>query len=394
MKVARLEHLHADAGKGVLDFLKLTTDDGVVGWSEYNETFGGAGVTAAIDGLAPLVIGRDPRAREAIVTTLYAVRRQAPGGVIQQAIAAIENALLDVQARALGVPVYELLGGPERERLRLYWSHCGYFRLFASQPMQIPPIRSLADVVAQGKEVVAKGFTALKANIFLFDDGAPRPHMPGFARPSPEVPSLNAERRIMGALRDELAAFREGAGRDVDILVDLNFNFRTEGFVKVARAMEPFDLFWVEIDSFDPAALHEIRSRIDIPLASLESQYTRRGYREFFERQAVDVAIVDTPWNGVAESLKIAAMADTYEVNIAPHNFYGHLATMMNAHFCAVAPNFRIMEIDVDAVPWIDDLYTVTPTIKDGHLILPTGPGWGTEVNEAGVRKHPARRPA
>src|SRR5207244_2355706 len=145
------------AGKCALDFLKLTTDDGVVGWSEYNETFGGVGVSAAIDGLAPLVVGKDPRAREAIVTTLYAVRRQAPGGVIQQAIAAIENALLDVQARALGVPVYELLGGPQRERLRLYWSHCGYFRLFASQPMQIPPIRSLADVVAQGQEGVAKG---------------------------------------------------------------------------------------------------------------------------------------------------------------------------------------------------------------------------------------------
>ena len=158
--------------------------------------------------------------------------------------------------------------------------------------------------------------------------------------------------------------------------------------------MEPFGLFWVEIDSFDPAALRYIRSRIDIPVASLESQYTRRGYREFFERQAVDVAIVDTPWNGVAESLKIAAMADTYEINIAPHNFYGHLATMMNAHFCAVTPNFRIMEIDVDAVPWLDELYTVTPTIEQGHLLLPTGPGWGTEVNEAAVRKHPARRSA
>src|SRR5207249_210457 len=199
--------------------------------------------------------------------------------------------------------------------------------------------------------------------------------------PSPQAPSLNAERPIIRALRDELAAFREGAGRDVDILVDLNFNFRTEGFVKVARALEPFDLFWVEIDSFDPAALQYIRSRIDIPVASLESQYTRRGYREFFERQAVDVAIVDTPWNGVAESLKIAAMADTYEVNVAPHNFYGHLATMMNAHFCAVAPNFRIMEIDVDAVPWLDELYTVAPRIEAGHLVLPTGPGWGTQLN-------------
>ena len=157
MKIARLEHLHADAGKGALDFLKLTTDDGVVGWSEYNETFGGVGVSAAIDGLAPLVVGKDPRAREAIVTTLYAVRRQAPGGVIQQAIAAIENAMLDVKARALGIPVYEMLGGPVRDRIRVYWSHCGTYRVRAYKEMQIPPVRTLDDIVKQGRKVAEQG---------------------------------------------------------------------------------------------------------------------------------------------------------------------------------------------------------------------------------------------
>ena len=392
MKVARIDTLHADAGKGNFDFLKLTAEDGTVGWSEYNETFGGHGVTAAIEGLAPFVIGKDPHAYESMVATMYAARRQAPGGIVQQAIAAIENALIDLKAKALGVPVYELFGGPQRDRLRLYWSHCGSFRVGLSKEMQIPAVRSLQDVVSQGKEVVSKGYTALKTNIFVFDDGAPHMHMPGFARSGPEFPSLNAERRIMASLRDQLAAFREGAGKETDILVDLNFNFRTEGFVKVARTMEPFDLLWVEIDSFDPQALHYIRSRIPIPLASYESLYGRRGYRPFFEAQAADVAIIDAPWNGVAESLKIAAMADTYEVNVAPHNFYGHLCTLMNAHWCAVAPNFRIMEIDVDNVPWFDELYTVKPVIKDGYLHLPTTPGWGTEVNEAGVKAHPPRR--
>jgi len=392
MKVARIDTLHADAGKGNFDFLKLTAEDGTVGWSEYNETFGGHGVTAAIEGLAPFVIGKDPHAYESMVATMYAARRQAPGGIVQQAIAAIENALIDLKAKALGVPVYELFGGPQRDRLRLYWSHCGSFRVGLSKEMQIPAVRSLQDVVSQGKEVVSKGYTALKTNIFVFDDGAPHMHMPGFARSGPEFPSLNAERRIMASLRDQLAAFREGAGKETDILVDLNFNFRTEGFVKVARTMEPFDLLWVEIDSFDPQALHYIRSRIPIPLASYESLYGRRGYRPFFEAQAADVAIIDAPWNGVAESLKIAAMADTYEVNVAPHNFYGHLCTLMNAHWCAVAPNFRIMEIDVDNVPWCDELYTVKPVIKDGYLHLPTTPGWGTEVNEAGVKAHPPRR--
>ncbi len=102
-------------------------------------------------------------------------------------------------------------------------------------------------------------------------------------------------------------------------------------------------------------------------------------------------AIIDTPWNGIGESLKIAAMADAYEINVAPHNFYGHLATMMNAHWSAVVPNLRIMEIDPDMVPWQDDLVTVTPRIENGHLLLPTGPGWGTEVNEEAVRAHPPR---
>jgi galactonate dehydratase len=391
MKIARVEHLHADAGQRNFDFLKLTTDDGLVGWSEYNESFGGLGVSAVIDGLAGQVVGRDPRAYEAIVTQLYAIRRQASGGVIQQAIGAIENALLDLKAKALGVPVYELLGGPVRDRVRLYWSHCGTYRLQWSKEMQIPALRTLQDVVNAGKEVVSRGYTALKTNVFVL--GAdPYLHSPGFARRGPGFPELNADRHVLKAIRDELAAFREGTGPDVDILVDLNFNFKTEGFLKLARAIEPFDIFWIEIDTRDARALHYIRSRTTIPVASCECLFGRRDYRPYFEAQSVDVAIIDTPWNGVAESAKIAAMADVYEVNVAPHNFYGHLATLMNAHFCAVVPNLRIMEIDPDVVPWYDDLVTHTPEIKDGHLILPTRPGWGSDVNEEAVRAHPPKR--
>jgi L-alanine-DL-glutamate epimerase-like enolase superfamily enzyme len=348
-------------------------------------------VSAVIDGLAPLIVGKDPRAWEALVTLLYAVRRQASGGVVQQAIGAIENALLDVKARALGIPVYELLGGPLRERIRLYWSHCGTYRLQWWKEMQIPPLRTLDDVRALGKEVVARGYTALKTNVFMLGED-PYLHSPGFARRGPGFPELNAERPVLEALRGELEAFREGTGPRMDILVDLNFNFKTEGFLQVARALEPFDLFWVEIDTRNPQALHYIRSRTSIPVASCECLFGRRDYRPYFDQQAIDVAIVDVPWNGLGESLKIATMADTYEVNVAPHNFYGHLATMMSAHFCAVAPNVRIMEIDPDRVPWYDDLVTVKPAIRDGYLQVPTGPGWGTEVNEEAVRAHPPRK--
>jgi L-alanine-DL-glutamate epimerase-like enolase superfamily enzyme len=390
MKIVRIESLHADAGQRTFDFLKITTDEGLVGWSEYNQSFGGLGVAAVIDGLAPMLLGKDPRAYEALVATLYAVRRQASGGIAQQAIGAIENALLDLKARALGVPVFELLGGPLRDRIRLYWSHCGTYRLQWAKEMELPPLRTLHDVVDLGKEVVARGYTALKTNVFML--GAdPYLHSPGFARRGPGFPALNAERDVLRALRDELAAFRQGTGPDVDLLLDLNFNFKTEGFLQVARAIEPFDIFWVEIDSRDPRALHYIRSRAAMPVASCECLFGRRDYRPYFEQQAVDVAIIDVPWNGLAESVKIAAMADAYEVNVAPHNFYGHLATMMSAHFCAVVPNLRIMEIDPDRVPWYDDLVTVRPEIKDGHLLLPRGPGWGTEINEEAVRAHPPR---
>jgi galactonate dehydratase len=389
MKITRIESLHADAGWRNFDFLKVETDEGITGWSEYNENFGGPGLSRVIDELAPSLVGKDPRAWEAHVALMYALRRQATGGVIQQAIGAIENALLDVKARALGVPVYELFGGPVRDRVRIYWSHCATYRVSRAKDMNLPPVRTLDDIVALGREVAGKGYTALKTNVLLLGDN-PRAHVPGFAR-GEGFPALNADRAVLDAIREQLAAFRQGAGTAMDILVDLNFNYKTEGFLKVARAMEPYDLFWVEIDTRDAKALAYIRSRTTIPVASCECLFGRRDYRPFFEQQSVDVAIVDTPWNGVGESLKIAAMADAYEVNVAPHNFYGHLATMMNAHFCAVVPNLRIMEIDPDTVPWYDDLVTVKPVIKDGHLFVPTGPGWGTEVNEEAVRAHPPR---
>ena len=136
MKISRIVDLHADAGWRVFSFLKIETDAGLIGWSEYNESYGSKGLTVVIMKLAEMLIGQDPRPVELITANLYARTRQAPGGLIQQAIAAIENALVDVKAKALGVPVCEMLGGPVRDRLRLYWSHCGTYRL---HPPHGPP---------------------------------------------------------------------------------------------------------------------------------------------------------------------------------------------------------------------------------------------------------------
>ena len=111
------------------------------------------------------------------------------------------------------------------------------------------------------------------------------------------------------------------------------------------------------------------------------------------ENRSIDVSIIDVPWNGLAESYKISTMAEAYEINCAPHNFYGHMSTLMSANLCAAMPNFRIMEIDIDDVPWKDDLVTHPPVIENGELIVPTRPGWGADINEEAVKAHPPKNP-
>jgi L-alanine-DL-glutamate epimerase-like enolase superfamily enzyme len=176
-------------------------------------------------------------------------------------------------------------------------------------------------------------------------------------------------------------------------MMDLNFSFKPESLIRISKAAENFSLTWLEMDVHDPSALAHVRRSSATPIASLEAVYGRRNYRPYFEQQAVDVAVIDVPWNGMLESVRIAAMAEAYEVNVAPHNFYGHLSTMMSAHFCAAIPNFRIMEIEVDDVPWKDELVSHPPQIHDGKLVVPQRPGWGCEVNEEAVRAHTAPRP-
>jgi L-alanine-DL-glutamate epimerase-like enolase superfamily enzyme len=175
----------------------------------------------------------------------------------------------------------------------------------------------------------------------------------------------------------------------MDLYLDVNYHFKTEGLLKVAKAVEPYDLTWLEFDTWDPQALALIRGLAPCPIASSESVTGRRAYRPFLNAYASDVVIIDVLWNGFLEAMKVASMAESYEVNVAPHNYYGHLATAISAHFCAVTPNFRVMEVDVDSVRWRDELFLNVPVIENGDLLLPTGPGWGVEVNEAAVRARP-----
>ncbi len=389
-KVKSVEILACDAGWRNYHFVKVSTADGVVGWSEYDEGFGAPGVGTAIQRLSARVVGQDVMAHERIFAELSAATRPATGGVVALALGAIENALLDAKGKLLGVPCYELLGGKIRDRVRVYWSHCATWRI--NHPGWYKPgITDLDGVKAIGREVRAKKFTALKTNIFTYTDGKPQGWRPGFG--SPFEPEINVDRKVLRDLCMHLEAIRDGAGPDVDILLDLNFNAKTEGYLKILRTIADLDMFWIEIDSFSPEALGYIRRQSPHPISSCETLLGLREFLPYFNEQAMDVAIIDTPWNGVWQSMKIAALADAHEVNVAPHNFYGHLCTMMNAHFAAAVPNLRIMEIDIDRLEWDDELFTVTPRIEHGHLVVPDGPGWGTEPNEEAIRARPPKSP-
>lgn len=390
MKITAIETLQADAGWRMFSFLKVMTDDGIVGWSEFNESFGSTGLSDVIRGLSPLIIGKDPRRFEQVTQHLHVMTRQSRGGINQQAIAAIENALLDITGKAYGIPVAALFGGPIRERIPVYWSHFGTYRVRSAALMGVPELRNYDDLARHAAEVRDRGFKGLKTNILPMTDGRVGSFNPGFGRTA-GWPELNWDNKLLTGLADQLQAIRSAVGPEMGIHLDVNFHFKTEGFKRIAETVAPFNLTWLEVDQHDAPALAEVKRAAPCPLASCETLHGRREFKPFFEHYAMDVAIVDVVWNGLLESTKIAAMADVHEVNCAPHNFYGHLCSAVSATFSAVIPNFRVMEIDIDSAPWRDEFYTSVPTIENGEYVLSQAPGWGMDVNEKAVRARPPK---
>ncbi len=393
MKIVAFETLHTGAGWDTYSFLKIITDQGVTGWGEFNEARGRKGLTGIVEVLTASLIGQDPRNVLKIEAQLAAQSRPVAGGVMSHAIAPILNACLDIKARALGVPVYELLGGALRTRLPCYWSRCGVVRarnadLFDGKLIHAPAVRCVDDLKSAAREARERGFRALKTNLLLFDSAGGRMYAPGSARAGEGHPELNVEPHLINAARAQMAALREGGGADMGLMIDLNFNYKAEGYRRFARALEEFDLTWLEFDMYEPSALAAVRQSTSIPIASLEAVLGRRAMKPYLEANAVDVAIIDVQYNGMPESLRMAAMCEIYEVNVASHNFNGPLSTLIAAHFCAAIPNFRIFELDVDEAPWRKDMLTEPYVIDKGDLVLPQGPGWGSSLNEDVLRAH------
>jgi L-alanine-DL-glutamate epimerase-like enolase superfamily enzyme len=388
MKVTNVETLCCDAGWRNYWFVKLSTDAGITGWSEYDEGFGSPGVTAVIEQIKHRLIGQKVNDHERFFQLASCLTRPAPGSVVGEGIGALENALLDAKAKALGVPCYELLGGKLRDKVRVYWSHCPTWRINHPQ-FYGNAVTDLEGVKRTAAEARERGFTALKTNLFIHEDGPAHAWRPGFAVPfQPELPVDN---KFVRNIRAHLEALREGGGPEMGLLIDINFNAKPEGLLKLLRAIEDLDLFWVEVDLHNPKALAYVRQHARQPISSCETLIGLRNFLPYFEAQALDVAIVDGVWNGMWQAMKIAALADAHDVNVAPHNFYGDLCTMMNAHFAAAVPNLHIMEADIDRLPWENELFTHAPEYTNGHIIVPDRPGWGTDPIEEAIRARPPK---
>jgi L-alanine-DL-glutamate epimerase-like enolase superfamily enzyme len=386
MKITGIETFVVDAGWRPWQFVAVRTDAGITGYGECSDGRNPYGVVSTVHEFEAILVGRDPRPVEMRYWDMYRMTRQSPGGIAAKAIAGIELALWDVKAKAFGVPVYELFGGPVRERQPVYWSHCGTSRARSADLIGVPPLRTMDDVARLGEEVVRRGFRALKTNIVYPGDPA-RVHFAGFGG-GPGTTDQNVSAEMVEHIVALLSTFRRATGPGVGLALDLNFNFKPEAARRICRALEPLGMMWVEMDMYDERALREVKDATSVTICSGENLYGLREYRPYFEARAMDVVMIDVPWNGFAISKRVADLAESYELNVAPHNYYSHLSTLHSAHLCACVPNVRIMEIDIDDVPWKDELVDQPPVIERGEVVIPTRPGWGADLNEDVARKH------
>ena len=380
MKITNVEAMLCDGGWWPWIFIKIETDEGITGWGECSDNRQNPyAVLGCVEDLKFLLKGSDPRQVENLYWQMYRMTRANLGGVVQKTIAGIELALWDIKAKALNISVSELMGGPLRTKFRVYWSHCGTYRALYPEMLGVAPFRSLKQIAELGAEVRERGFTALKTNMIVPGD------------PATTISTIDGvvTRKMLLQIEELMATFRDAVGPDIDIALDGNFNFNMESTIKIAHVVEQFSPMWLELDCYDPKALWEIRRASRVPICSGESLYTMRQYKPYFDEHCMDVAMIDVLWNGLSESRRIAALADICEVPVGPHNYYSHYATLISAHFCSLLPNMKIMEVDVDSIPWREELLTTPFSIKEGYLTLPEGPGFGSDLNEAVIRKHP-----
>ncbi len=384
MKITDVETFVVDGGRRPWLFSAVRTDERITGYGEFGSGVAAHALVGLIEDLKPLVVGKDPEAVEKLYFDMYRTLRQAPGGLTQMGIAGIELACWDIKGKAMGVPVNNLLGGPYRDKQRVYWSHLASAR--ANRPELAPdkPLRDWDAVAAAAQEAPARGYDAFKTNI-LWPGDPPRGITQG-------RDGLNHDQRadteLVRHVEKQVSVMREAVGPDVDILLDINYHFKTEGAIRIARALEPYGLFWIEHDNEDPEALAQLKASTTTMLCSGEQHFTMREYLPYFELRAMDTVMVDVQWQGFGASKKVADLAEAYELNIAPHNPASELASFQSVQLCAAVSNVRIMESDPEGVPWRFELFTERPEVIDSYMTVPMAPGWGCDLVEDAAKKY------
>lgn len=377
MIVTQVETLSCEGGWRTHNFVKISTDEGLVGYSECTSMRTAPMLVAAIKHLGAYVVGMDPLQTEAINQMLYGLIIRQQGGLAHQAIAGIDAALLDIKGKALGVPVYQLFGGAVQDKIRVYFTHIG-----RSQPAnpELPAVRSAEDIPAAAAAARRMGFTAVKMNM-----GPTIESGEWWA----ETQSGDISNRLLDDIVAWIGAWRDALGPEIGIALDVAYNFRMGGILKLARALEPFRMMWLESETLDPEALRTVRLGTSTPICIGESIRRTHGFKPFLENHSLDIIMPDTVWNGITEGKKVADYANSYDIMFAPHNSHGVLGTLQAVNLVATCPNFFILEYEYDDNPWRNDLVMDPLEVKDGFLKLPQKPGLGTDVNEDAVAEHP-----
>ena len=358
MKVVEIKTYIMDSPGREYVFVKVQTDEGIHGWGEGTLEMKQGTVAAAVTDLQGFILGEDPTRIDYLWQRMYRHGFWRGGVAILSAISAIEQALWDITGKAYGQPVYKLLGGAVRDYIPCY-THCG------------DPERAV-QLMEEG------GWRAFKSG-------------PRGRRAAMPVSPVD-EREIVREAAQSYEALRKAVGDDVELMCDCHGRFRPAVAIRLGKALEPYNLMFFEepVPPDNIMSLKNVREAgLSMDLATGERAFTKWGYRELIENQLVDIIQPDLCHDGgIKETLKIAAMAETYNIMVAPHNPNGPVGTAASVHAAACMPNFIILE------------YALSPTRDEcqagdvfkavnGRIELPTKPGLGIEIDEDYVARHP-----
>jgi len=361
MKITGLKTFVANVSRTNFVFVKLYTDDGVDGLGEATLEWKTKTVVAALEELERVLIGKDPFAVDAIIEQLHRDSYWRTGAVFRTALGAIEAALLDIKGKALGVPVFELLGGKFRDRVACYANHWFFG---ATTPDQY---------AANARNAVAMGYRALKWDPF-------------------DVADLEMDRRQRRQTIDIVAAVRDAVGPDIDLMLDVHGRLNVPTAIAMCKELAPYDLRWIEEptppESID--ALADVRAHSPVPIAAGERWYELGKFLEAIAKKAVDVLQPDVSHaGGMGETKRIAHMAHIQYLPIAPHNPVGPVMNAMTLHMAVAIPNFSVFETVSIDVPWRKELVHETLRFENGDILAPTAPGLGVELVEEACARYP-----